>query len=367
MNRSASELSKPEVAAVTDPGEFFKALQQTFRVAEKRSQRDAVDCFYRIGIETVWLRFAGPALLPLVTPALEHLAAEPCPAPALTVCLWDSASTDTEPVVPPWSINDYLTRGEVRGYSDGDFRTSYYPGSGLLSVLNRRSGVGFYWLANARQIPRHERAAPLLPILSWWASERGCQVVHAAAVGNTDGGVLLAGRGGSGKSTTALACLNAGMLYAGDDYCMITTDGSGDQRPHVHSLYNSGKLDAASAKRFPLVMPALDHGNGFEAEKAIYFLHDSHREKVSAGFPLRAFVLPRVTDLAETKIKRVAPAASLLALAPSTIFQLSGAGRRAFARLNRVVKQIPSYELQLGADVSVVVPDMISRLLSDAQ
>lgn len=362
MNSFVGELSEPKAAAVFRPEEFFKILQQTFRVAEERSP-GSVDRFYRIGVGTVRLRFAGPALLPLVTPALEHLAIGPRTVPALTVFLWDSQTTETVPVAPPWSMNDYLPRGEVRGYSDGDFKTSYHPASGILSMLHCRLGTGYYWLADARRFPRHERAAPLLQILSWWASERDRQVVHAAAVGDADGGVLLVGKGGSGKSTAALACLNAGMLYAGDDYCMIRA-GDGDEHPQVHSLYNSGKLDMASARRFPRMKPALDHGDGMDAEKAIYFLHDGYREKMSAGFPLRAFLLPRVTGLAESSIKRVAPAACLLALAPSTIFQLNGAGRRAFAGLSRVVKQIPGYELRLGADISVV-PDMIARLLLD--
>ena len=50
------------------------------------------------------------------------------------------------------------------------------------------------------------------------------QVVHAASVGTKDGAVLIVGKGGSGKSTSALACLNAGMYYLGDDYTLISND-----------------------------------------------------------------------------------------------------------------------------------------------
>ena len=40
-------------------------------------------------------------------------------------------------------------------------------------------------------------------------SDRNLQYVHAGAVGNKNGGILLVGKGGSGKSSTALACLKS--------------------------------------------------------------------------------------------------------------------------------------------------------------
>ena len=40
---------------------------------------------------------------------------------------------------------------------------------------------------------------------------------------------LLAGRGGSGKSTTAITCVDAGMQYVGDDYVLLTRDANSDR------------------------------------------------------------------------------------------------------------------------------------------
>src|SRR5262245_33148523 len=51
--------------------------------------------YYKIGEFTICLRFAGDALISQLTPAFAHLATEPTPSPALTICVWDSASTQT--------------------------------------------------------------------------------------------------------------------------------------------------------------------------------------------------------------------------------------------------------------------------------
>lgn len=38
----------------------------------------------------------------------------------------------------------------------------------------------------------------------------------------TKAGLLITGTGGAGKSTTALACVSAGLGYTADDYCMAS-------------------------------------------------------------------------------------------------------------------------------------------------
>src|SRR4029450_897203 len=105
-------------ANVTDPVGFFHTVHQAFERAE-RTAGDRVDRFYKIGGHTVRLRFAGSALVPLIVPALEHLATQASSAPALTICLWDSDSTGMEkPPPPPWSWGEYAPRGELHGYND---------------------------------------------------------------------------------------------------------------------------------------------------------------------------------------------------------------------------------------------------------
>ena len=224
---------------VADPLAFFEVVHKKFEEAE-RSAGSPVDVFCEMAGYKVRLRFAGPALVPFIVPALEHLVTEPCPTPALTICLWDSVSTRTKMPPPPWSQSDYTPRCGIDRYTDERIYTAFSLVTDVLSLLDTQRNLAMYWIRDARQVPYFESGTPLLTILHWWMGDHRRQLIHAGAVGNADGGVLLVGKGGSGKSSTCLLCLDSPLLYAGDDYCLITTKPA----PHVHSIYSSGKVDA---------------------------------------------------------------------------------------------------------------------------
>src|SRR5579872_1404381 len=238
---------RPAAPDVTqpDPAAFFETVYGIFERAEQAA--GTVDRWYRIAGHPVRLRFAGSTLVPLITPALEHLAMEPVPRPALTVCLWDVESTLPQVPAPPWRMHEDVNSQESRAFNDERIHVAFDIGTGVLSLVDLAEDLALYCVRDPRQLPGYEIGAPLKPILQWAMRSRGGQLVHAAAVGRPDGGVLLVGRGGSGKSTTALTCLGTGLLYAADDYCMLSTDAS----PYVHSLYNSAKLYAVDLSRFP--------------------------------------------------------------------------------------------------------------------
>jgi hypothetical protein len=128
---------------------------------------------------------------------------------------------------------------------------------------------------------------------------RGLQLVHAAAVGNSNGGVLIGGKGGSGKSTTALTCLESKLNYIGDDYTLLGLDSG---RPVVHSLYNSAKLNSDHVQRFPTLLPKVSNPDRLADEKALLFVNEHYPAKVATQLPVRAVLLPRVTGSPEYDI-----------------------------------------------------------------
>ncbi|MBI4550867.1 MAG: serine kinase [Candidatus Latescibacteria bacterium] len=338
---------------------FFRAACQAFRQAEQAAG-GTIDRVYRIGGYPVRLRFAGAALIPRLVPALaHHEALSDGPPPALSICLWDSASLGTRMPPPPWSWDDYRARGEVRGYNDGHISTAFAMGSGVLSLLDASQNLALYWVHDARQLPAYESGAPLLTIFSWWMGRHDRQLVHAGAVGLPAGGVLLAGRGGTGKSTTALSCLHSPLSYVSDDYCLLATKPG----PYAYSLYNSAKLDAESLRRLPHLAPALAQADQLDGGKTLLFLRERYPDSITTGFPVRAILLSRVTGRVETTVRPASPTEGLKALAPSTIFQLSGAHHAALQTMAQVVKQVPCYHLELGTEVSRI-PEVIAGVLS---
>ena len=347
----SSDLEDPRPAA------FFRVAHQAFREAEQ-SAGESVDCFYEVAGLRIHLRFAGSALVSQLTPALAHLAVPPC-EPDLTICLWDSASTGTKMVSPPWAQDRYVVRSEVRGYNDERIHTAFDLWSGVLSMMDRKHDLGLFWTRDASQLPAYERGAPLRTILHWWMGQHGCQFVHAGAVGTDRGGVLLVGRGGSGKSTTSVVCLDSELRYASDDYCLLAPEPA----PHIHSLYNSAKLDVTHMRQaLPHLERIISNPEEMEAEKALFFFHQHCPEKIATSFPAKAILMPRVTHRKETELVRISPMAALKALAPSTIFQLSGAGKEAFQTMAEFVKQVPCHRLDVGTDLERIPPAILGFL-----
>ncbi len=314
---------------------FFEDAFRSFSAAAPAP----VERFYSLAGYTIRLLFPGAESISLLTPALEHLEVAASPFFDLTICVWDSASTHVAMVPPPWTQDEYLSRGAIRGFDDGACRVAFHVGSSVLSVLNLEKKTGLFWTRDFSHLPFWEKGAPFLTILHWWLAEKKVQLVHAAAVGTEKGGVLLVGKGGSGKSTTALSSLLSGCLYVSDDYSAISLN-----RPYtVHSLYNTGKCDAMSLERLPALIPLVKEFPADPKEKSLLFLHRHFPHSVVSSLPIRAIVIPKLGSGDPGSFSRVPAAEALMALAPSTLFQLADAGGEAFRSLAKVVKELPCF------------------------
>lgn len=311
---------------------------------------------------TIRFSFASALLQSLLGRSFEHLQIDPGSSPDLTIKIWDSASTGAKMPPPPWSDEDYLARGEIRGFNDKRMRTAFNLGqTAALSMLDLQRGQALFWVRDAHSIPYYETGAPLRTIMYWWHSSRGYQLVHSGAVGTSDGGVLMVGRGGSGKSTSCLACLGTKLQYAGDDYCIVTPD----PEPQVFSMYSTAKLKgSADLERFPELA---EHASNLEqvgTEKVLFFLNEHVPALIISGFPLRAILVPTVHKDADAQIKRVSPAVALHALAPSSIFQNTGASHNEFEAMSNLVKALPCYSFVVGEKIAQI-PEVIMGLLEE--
>lgn len=333
---------------------FDEALS---RMVDAAGRVGSVDRHVRIAGRIVRLRFAGPALVPVLTRAFSHLACEPAAEPALTIHLAGGAAVSLPDT--PWGAIDRAASawddddGALTHVRDERIDGLLRLDGGSLAMLDHASATALLWTASPDRVPRHERAAPLRAILDWWGGDHGWRVVHAGAVGTADGGVLLVGKAGSGKSTATLACLGSGLAYAGDDGVAVTLDAE----PIVHSLYCSAKLEPHHLRRtLPHLASALDDSEAAHLGKRMFFLDGARRGEIAAAFPLRAVLVPRVVDGERTTSRPVAAAAGLLALAPSTLFQLPGARRERLSHMAEVLRRVPVHALDLGRDLSTVAP-----------
>jgi hypothetical protein len=345
--------------AVSPEVRYFAGVHAAFEEAARTSS-DASLRTLRIGDASVCIRFAARGVADAVMPALAHLDPAAADAPGLTVCVWDGGAGRRAVPPPPWTADDYVARGDIRGWSAGRIRAAYHLGTGTLSLLDVDRGVALHWIRDLADFPTHERSAPLRTLLSWWMGARGGQLVHGGAIGRPSGGVLLAGRSGRGKSTAALACLGSALRYAGDDYVAVRTAPT----PHLYSLYNSAKLERAHlARTFPALRPLLADVAGAEAEKALLFVHERYPGKPVADFPLRAILLPEVGERTGSHVRDVSPALVLRELAASTMSQLPGSDPDTLHRLAALVRAVPCHVLEIGSDPSRAAA-AVERLLA---
>ncbi|HEY9704007.1 MAG TPA: hypothetical protein V6C58_16275, partial [Allocoleopsis sp.] len=226
--------------------QFFDKVYNAYQKATAKIGCN-IDYFYQIGGFNICLSFAGDKLINYVIPALEHLKIKPVEKADLKICIWDSESTGINLEGWDWKNEDYRERGEIYLLNNSRIHFSNHWEAGGLNLLDKERNLGIYWVTKSNIIPYWEIAAPLRVILHNWMLTKGLQYLHAAAVGTTEGGVLLVGKSGSGKSTSALSCLDSELYYLADDYCLI------NQELMIYSLYNTGKKNADDINRLPFL------------------------------------------------------------------------------------------------------------------
>jgi hypothetical protein len=337
--------------AAVDAHRSFLTASASGPVVERR---------YTIAGQHVQMLFAGSDVAATLAPAFSHLVTGNSSTPDLTIFLSDAASSGTPPIALPES-------GDAPGtwlvHEGPDVHWGRQVGVDGLTVLSSRHRAAWFWAPDVTELPLFERAAPLRILWHWWLPLRSRGLIHAAAVGNGAAGVLLVGRGGSGKSTAALASVGHDLLYAADDYVAASVD-----PPMVYSIYNSGKIDTDNARRLPHLEASTEHhsaGHPFDTNKTVVFLAERFGTHLTSSFPLTAIMVPRITNAGPgTTLVPARSAEALLALAPSTVLQMPGGGDTYLSWLTALAGAVPTFRLEMGTDLGGVA-ETIAAFLDD--
>lgn len=331
-------------ATEQEQAQFFARVHAGYQAACERTGEVVRD--FRLAGTLVRLRFAGEVLIPAIVPGLAYPVSA-CSADArCEICLWDSDSSGIQLMPPPRPWKDFTERGNIWGFDSCRYRSAYQWGEGSVNVMDREAKLAVFWVPTHKHLPAWTMASPLRGILHWWMELNGGQLVHAAAVGAGDRGVLIPGPGGSGKSSTSLACLLAGMDFIADDYLAVMLD----PEPRVHRLYTTAKLDLSSLGLYPDIASRCRrvHQPGFD--KVVLFLEEAYGERLRESLPLKLVLNPRISRVTETTLGPTEPLAIERALASETLAHLPHAGARTVAFLNRISQEIPGAALNLGTD-----------------
>jgi len=343
--------------AATSADELCAAARVAFDRARSAAGGDDVDL--RIGHQPVRLSLAGPALKDTVERALASSDVGRSAVPALTIRAWDAVSTGVPLDIAPAVVDQTGRLGLVESLCDERHRVVL---GSAVTIVDLNATEVIYHVPEPSRVAYWELAHPARVAFAAWAPSVGLRMCHGAAVGRREGGVLVVGSGGSGKSTIALTCLKAGLLCAGDDYVLVR----GGPAPRAFGLYATTLLQHDHAEQHPALMdqPSLIEATR-EREPAGKALAFATPGGFAVDFPLTAVLVPRVTASEHPRLRRIGPAVALRALAPSTVLQLGSFDATALASLSALCRSLPCFELELGRDLAGV-PMVVEEAIAAA-
>src|SRR5262249_23838976 len=152
--------------------------------------------------QSVRIRVIGRTLANNITQPFLHLQTSRLGSaiPQLTIDLWDENETG----IPLRVSSGDTAETEMIG-SSPDRRFVAQGRLHSFACLDRLTHAIIGAIAWNEQISVYERAKPLARLLLEWCNDYGRQVIHAGLVAYQGQGILFAGKGGSGKSTSSLA------------------------------------------------------------------------------------------------------------------------------------------------------------------
>ena len=338
-------------------GEYFDHAWAQFSTLVRRG--DTQTHCYRVAGLSLRIEASNGALAHSISRALSHLETDAADAPDLTLAVWDSQGTGTDSLRPAWTTSDYGDCGLIAGFNDSRFHIAApYDPVPVLRMLDRETRRAIYWTPDSQKLPEWEFGIPLRTLIHEWMLSNDRFMVHGGAVGHANGGVLLAGAGGQGKSNTALSCLNSDLLYASDDLCVVTD--SPDWQ--VHSLYATGKMVAGDLYRHPHLAAHVSNPDALDREKALFYLHEVFPERIIRSMPLLAVVMPQVIARGASEIVPASRGATQRAIATSTIEMSRWTAAFTFTAAAKLARALPSFTLRIGEDFPNV-PTLIGALI----
>lgn len=310
------------------------------------------------------LRFAGLALEWQLMPAIAHriFAADKGSQPVMTIHVWDSESSGVAIGAPPVEKYCLSERGDIWTFDSKRLRSAFHYSEFSLNLVDLDTGQAVFWVNSAADLAYWTIASPFRTLFHWCAEHHGAQLVHAAAIGIGGRGILLTGRGGVGKSSSALTCVEAGFDYVGDDYVLLT---KGDCI-RAHSIYSSAKVEQQDVARYPGLVsrstPAVTQAADDEDAKAVLFLAD----RVVDSVVITGVLTLRFGESDNASHEAIDAGYLLGAASYTTIAQLPHAGPQTTAFLEEALGRTWSGRLVLGRNRASVVGTLRSLLESGA-
>jgi hypothetical protein len=340
----------------------FARMREAFVRAARLHPQALCESRYILAGRHVRMRIVGRKLAGQMDLPFAHVRARNgfTTKGGLTIELWDETETTVMCRVG-LTRDDLDLHPNLRKSADG--RYASYQLQHSLVCLDIRSGLMVGYTPNAEELSLYERGRPLHVPLSLWHKSLDMPLVHAGLVSRNGRGLLLAGPGGSGKSTSAVMCAYAGFDYLSDD--LLGLEVSSESHFVGHSLYNSTFMEPDHLKRFGQLEQHAARGRYSFEKKHLVLLSQIASLRFARSCRIHSIVLPRVLHTPACVLRPASKGETLRALAPSSLLVGERSyGMEGFKMLARLVEQVPCYWLELGGALHEI-PRVLEGLLSE--
>ncbi len=266
---------------------------------------------------------------------------------------------DSEMPLPPvWGESIYHPREIEKQLSDTPFRATYFHDDGLWQIYDVHQRFGLQWMSGKFRHPPWEAGAPLRVFLHWAYQTLGHRLVHAGSLGKGGRGILLVGKGGSGKSGTVVGGISCGLRSVGDDYVLVQMN---ENRPTAYPLFQTLKQDLKGLQRLELehLLGPTRHANW---QNKYELKSEDIGQPLADRLAIGAIVIPHITGGPKSSFHPLSRSHAMLALAPSSLMQLPAERDSGVRFFSNLIRSVPCFQLNVGTDPHEI-SDTISALM----
>ena len=173
-------------------------------------------------------------------------------------------------------------------------------------------------------------------------------LVHSAAVGIDNKGVLICAKGGSGKSTLSVSCLVSGFQYVADDYLILNKI---NNSLYALPIYSMITLSSQICNLIPNLKTSF-MGNNYNDTKYVLNI-SSYDNKLAKNLPIKAVVFPNIANVNEPAIEKTDKNRAVTQLVFSTATQMNNDNDKNYMKLLiSLIKDLNFYQINLSKDLN---------------
>jgi hypothetical protein len=190
-------------------------------------------------------------------------------------------------------------------------------------------------------------------------------LVHSAAVGINNQGVLICARGGGGKSTLAISALLNGFQYVSDDYVIMRK--AEDGQMYVYPIYSTINLFPSMQQQLKGLNAKIVHKSYWQPEKNTLEISAHHSQYVDK-LPINTVIFPQICNIETPSIEPIdgmEKGTAIVQLIHSTIEQLQDSYEPEYIKtLTSFVQNLNFYQINLSPDLEANIKLLKQFLLN---